>query len=290
MLDSINRRAIPRMCETIDTPRMTQMDRFEQAFGEVADAASSALDSARKLLVLLRQLQKSAREGNIAALKRVQARLLAASAELTQEAANAAGSWAFDDEQEVRYLSDGYAGELRRVAEAKGLDIHERDGHLISHPSTVRILASDRAVRIDRKKVSTIRPSHLVEILRANQNRPARFRPEQFLSALHDVYSALAPEQPRGTTALASGPVIPLDRIYQLFTSLPGSRRDYTRTDFARDIYRLDTSGHTMTRFGARVSFPVSTGARSPRSLFTFVGPDGREVKYYGIRFAKQAA
>ena len=265
---------------------MTQPDNLEQAFASVEQEASSALGSTKELQRLLGQLQKSSREGNVAALKQVQGRLLEASIELTRDVTGAAGSWPFDDEGVVGYLNDGYGAELQRVASERGLEIHERDGQLISHPSMVRILASERAVRIDRKKVSTIRPSHLVEILRKNQDRPPRFRPEPFLNALHDVYTTLTPDLPRGATSPPSGPVIPLDRIYKLFTSLPGSRRDYTRTDFARDIYQLETAGVTATKSGARVSFPASTGARSARNLFTFVGPDGREVKYYAIRFA----
>ncbi|MCY3953655.1 MAG: hypothetical protein OXG69_14095, partial [bacterium] len=99
----------------------------------------------------------------------------------------------------------------------------------------------------------------------------------------------LTPKPPRGAAAPAAGPVIPLERIYKLLVSLPGSRRDYTRTDFARDIYQLETAGVTATKSGARVSVPASTGTRGPKGLFTFVGPDGREVKYYAIRFATQA-
>ena len=81
--------------------------------------------------------------------------------------------------------------------------------------------------------------------------------------------------------------VVPLERIYKLFTSLPGTRREYATTDFARDIYRLETSGQTTTRSGASVSFPASTGTRSAKGLFTFVGPDGQDVQYYGVRFTE---
>ena len=63
-----------------------------------------------------------------------------------------------------------------------------------------------------------------------------------------------------------------LNRIYKLFTSLPGSSRGYTPTDFARDLYLLDTSGLTSLKSGATVSFPASTGTRSARGLFTFIG------------------
>ncbi|MCY4629435.1 MAG: hypothetical protein OXE75_00880 [bacterium] len=264
---------------------MTQPESLEQAFADVEQEASSALDSTKKLQGLLRQLHKSSREGNVAALKRVQGRLREASTELTRAVEGAAGSWLLGDEEEVGYLREGYAAELIRVAAEQGLEIHETDGQLISHPSTVRILAGDRAVRIDRKKVSTIRPSHLVELLRKNQNRPARFRPEPFLKALHEVYTALT----SGTQTPPGGVVIPLDRIYRLLTSLPGSQRDYSRTDFARDLYQLETAGATTTKAGARVFFPSSTGARSARNLFTFVGGDGREVKYFAIRFEQPA-
>ena len=82
---------------------------------------------------------------------------------------------------------------------------------------------------------------------------------------------------------------MPLVRIYRMLTSLPGSDREYGRTDFARGLYLLETGGHDKTRTGATVSFPASTGARSPRAadLFTFVDADGQDVHYYGIQFTE---
>ena len=87
----------------------------------------------------------------------------------------------------------------------------------------------------------------------------------------------------------AVGRVITLLRVYSMLTSLPGATLEYTRTDFARDLYLLDTSGLTNTRTGATASFHASTGARSPRAqdIFTFVDSDGRDVQYYGIRFTE---
>ena len=68
---------------------------------------------------------------------------------------------------------------------------------------------------------------------------------------------------------------------------MPGSSRDYDRSDFARAVYNVDASGAKRTRSGATVSFPSSTGTRSSRGLFSFVGPDGQDVQYYGIRFTE---
>lgn len=267
---------------------MTRLDNLEDAFAGVEQAADAALDSTKKLQSLLRQLHKAAREGNIAALTRVQGRLLDAANHLTVAAAGAADSWPFDGDDEVEYLGEHYAAELLRVADENDLSIHERDSQLICHPSTVRILPAERAVRIDRKKVSTIRPSHLVVELRKNQKRSANFKPGPFLKALDKVYSELTPKPRLGEATPAAGPVIPLETIYKLLTSLPGSARDYSRTDFARDIYHLETARVSTTRAGTgvkRVTFPTSTTARRAENLFTFVDPDGREVAYSAIRF-----
>ena len=86
-------------------------------------------------------------------------------AALRQEVANAVATWPFEDGGETTYLREHYAVELRSVATEKGLAIYERDGSLISYPSIVRILPGDHAIRIDKKKVSTLRPSYLAEVL-----------------------------------------------------------------------------------------------------------------------------
>ena len=99
---------------------MTQPESLEQAFADVEHEASSALDSTKKLQSLLRQLHKSSREGNVAALKRVQGRLREASAELTRAVEGAAGSWLLGDEEEVG-ISEAYAAQLIRVAAEQGL-------------------------------------------------------------------------------------------------------------------------------------------------------------------------
>ena len=261
------------------------MVSFERAFDDVTDSCDEAMKATQAVLRQLRDLRKNSQSGNIAAVKRAQSRLADALNELAEPVNVAVNAWPFDDEQEVQHLKDGYATELRRVASEKGLDILERDGQLISHPSIVRVLPSERAVRIDRKKVSAVKPSHLADVLLKAQKNPPRSRPQPFLEALYKVYQALTKESSARPIGGTGGPVVALGDIYNLFVALPGVRRDYTATDFARDLYQLDSSGVNTTRSGKKVSFPASTGARSARNLFTFVGPDGAEVKYFGIRF-----
>ncbi len=266
------------------------MTDLEQAFDDVEQAAAATLDTAAGLIKQARGLQKAAREGNVARLKRARTDLDASLSDLMQAVANAVESWAFaDDEQEERYIEERYSGEFRSVAAEKGLEMHERDGRLISHPSIVRLLPRDRAVRIDGRKVSTIRPSYLADLLLKNQKKGSRHRSDAFLESLYAVYSDIVQGESSGRLMPDDWQrVVPLARIYRLLVSLPGAGRDYDRTDFARDLYRLQADGPTRTRKGADVSFPASSGTRqAKRDLFTFVGPDGQDVVYYGIRFTK---
>ena len=266
------------------------MTDLEQAFDDVESAAASTLESAAGLVKQARSLQKAAREGNVVRLKRVRAELDSSLSGLRQAVANAVGSWAFrDEEEEARYIEARYPGEFRSVAAGKGLEVHERDGRLISHPSIVRLLPRDRAVRIDGRKVSTIRPSFLADLLLKNQNKSSRHKSDAFLESLYAVYADIVHGESSGRLMPDDWQrVVPLARIYKLLTALPGAGRDYDRTDFARDLYRLQANGPTRTRKGATVSFPASSGTRqAKRDLFTFVGPDGQDVVYYGIRFTK---
>lgn len=265
------------------------MDSFEQAFSDTERAATTTRLSAEKLVSQAKQLQKAAKEGNIAAIKRVQSRLNSDLDALRQEVVNTVEIWPFGEEEEEQYLNNRYSAELCRAASAKGLAIQERDGRLISHPSILRVLPRARAVRIDKKQTSTIRPSYLAELLLKNQKKGSRYQSGAFLESLYSVYSRLSREDSQGRLVKGSqGRVIPLDIIYEMFTSRPGENREYNRTDFARDLYFLDINGPKRTRRGATVDFPSSTGARRASGLFSFVGPDGQDVQYYGVRFIEK--
>ncbi len=257
------------------------MTGWEEAFEAAERAADATLEAAQALVSETKKMQKAARVGHVAGMKRSQGALDAALAGLGQAVAEAARAWPFADDEEERHLESDYAGELRRTARERGLEIHERDGQLISHPSIVRILPGARAVRVDRKKVSTIRPSHLAGLLLENQKKRSRYDSDRFLEALYAAYSVVRGEGASGV-ARGQGPVVKLARIYDMLVLRPGSKRDYDKTDFARDLYMLQAQGSQRTRAGARVSFH---GTRS--ASFTFVGPDGQVVNYYGVRFTE---
>ena len=261
---------------------------MNEAFNDTEQAADfDAENSAKVLARWARDLKKAAQTGNIAAIKRAQGGIHEALSILAQDVENASSSWPFRDEEEKQYLDDHYVAEFCRTAEDVGLRIFERDGNLISYPSIVRILPGDQAVRVDSKRVATIRPSHLVSTLLKNQQKPLRRLPMAYLNALYSVYSDIVSGESSGRMVKGSGRVVPLARVYRLLTSLPGSRREYSRTDFARDLYILDSDGPKRTNSGAVISFPSSTGTKRRSDVFSFIGPEGQSVEYYGIRFTE---
>ncbi|MCY7419078.1 MAG: hypothetical protein LH650_11380 [Chloroflexi bacterium] len=254
------------------------MKTFEQGFAETQRAAESTVKAASSLVTLGKQLQKAARLGDIAAVRRLADRLAAASDAARQEVSNARTAWPFTPDEEDAYLRDAYEDELLAAAAAVGLRIDRRDGALVSFPSIVRIVPQARAIKVDRRKSPALRPSIVVESLRANQTKKPAFATDRFLESMYRSYRLIVGRDGQGTVA-------PLSTVYESLTLLPGSAADYGPSDFARDLFLLDRSGVTQTKSGARVSLPASTGTKTARGVYTFVAPDGQVLTYYGIRF-----
>ncbi|MCY3874989.1 MAG: hypothetical protein OXF88_11945 [Rhodobacteraceae bacterium] len=270
------------------------MADFEQACNETEQAAEDARKSAARVVSQARALMKAAQTGNVSAIKRCRSKLHEVARELEQDVSNATLSWPYSEEEEADFFGGQFILALKEAANEKGLIINERDDFLVSYPSLLRINPKECAVRLDKKKVATVRPSFLANLLLANQKRKSGFTPARFLESLYQVYRDVegpkrARRKSQGTFFDDQRPVVPLIRIYKLMTSLPGSAAEYNRTDFARDLYILDSDGPHETRSGAKVAFPSSTGARTRSSdLFTFIGPHG-DAEYYGIRFGAEA-
>ena len=262
------------------------MSTFEEGFAATEQAADSVLQALGDVSRLARQLQRDAKAGNIAGIRRGTVRLEESLGLIREQVGKAARAWPFAQEDEPAYLQNRYAAELQEVAGENGLQLFERDGRLIAHPSVLRVLPGERAVRIDRRQSSAIRPTKIVADLAKLQRSPPRFRHQPFLESLYSAYLALAQSDTADRLQLGGvGQVVRLDRIYNLFTGLPGARREYSQLDFARDLYSLESSGVNEVRSGARVTFPASTGTRNPRGTISFVGPNGEPILYYGIQF-----
>ena len=230
-------------------------------------------------------MRKAAQDGNISAIRRAGERLKESVSGIGRSVNGAASAWPFSPDDENAYLRDRYAQELQDVASSRGVQVFDRDGTLIVHPSVVRVLPGERAVRINRRQTSSVRPTRVIGELEALQKSPPRFAPQAFLESLYRAYNALTGVPSSGMGLGGVGQVVPLRRIYDLWTGLPRADRDYTSLDFARDLYNLESSRVTETRSRARVSFPAPTATRSAAGTISFVDQDGRTLVYYGIQF-----
>jgi hypothetical protein len=254
---------------------------LEQALAQAEADADVALKAASNVVGALRRYRNAARQGQLRELRTATEAAQRALQTLDQEVANVAESWDFDEEAYLQ--GEGFVDELIAQGNRLGLHISVQDNRLYSYPALLRVLPGDRAVLVDKARERRLRPSVLAGLLRDLQKRPPRFKAADFLNALHDAYQVAIKQH---GTRLMEGSPVPLLDLYELLTMLPGQAREYSRQEFARDVYLLDQSGETTTKSGARVAFHASTGTKLRRGTLTIVTQNGQEKRYYAISFA----
>jgi len=253
-------------------------DGFEAALDRTETAVESSLRAATATVRELKKARASAATGALRELERSLAEVEQLAGSLIDATQALRSSWSFDARS---YLESGaYLDELIELGRARGLSVFEQDGRLISYPSLLRVLAADAAIEIDRKRERRIRPSFVVDYLEGLQTKPVRFRPEQFIESLYRGYRLVITERGRN-----EGTVVRLSDVYDVLTLLPGQTREYSKPEFARDVYLLDESPVDRTKGGAAASFPAATGTRGKGALVT-VTRDGSIRTYYGLSFS----
>ena len=262
------------------------MGQLENEFSNTDGAAASTLRATNNLASLIKQMQKAAQQGNIAALKKSIERLKETIGIVQTEVQNAGNAWMMTEDEEEAHLANDYTAELQEIGGQHGLQLFERDGAVVSYPSKLVVIPKEKAVRLDGKKVSTIRPSYLVKLLLANQQKKTRSNSAQFIESLYKVYSQITGSNNSKTMLIPGAEsVVTLATIYEVLTALPGLNREYDRMDFARDLYFLDHSEVRETRNGSKIKLDASTGAKTGRGTFVFVDQNGADQKYHSIQF-----
>ena len=253
---------------------------IEEAFANTEADALDALKSAKALIHPLRRFHAATQVGDMREMRSSLEAAENALAQVRQDLAAVKKGWRFDEQ---RYLaSGGYAKEILAAGRKMGVPMFEREERLYCYPSLIRVLPSEKALVVDRKRERRLRPSVLINALKARQNKAPNFRPEAFLAALFAAYSKIGTNY--GDDLLTLAPVIPLVDIYGLLTMLPGQTKEYSKQEFTRDIYLLHRGGVETTKSGAKVSFPISRGVRG--KTLGVIDETGEERRYYGIRFS----
>lgn len=255
------------------------MGGLESALEATEERVDAALKANAAVTRELKKAKSGAKNGQLRELRRAlsAAAVLAGDAARTTEGARA--SFDFDEQE---YLESGsYGQELLEAAAAVDVAMLEGDERLLCYPSLIKLLAGEAAVEIDRRREKRLRPSVLVALLAAAQGRPPRFRPQPFLESLASGYDLV-----RSQKQHREGAVVRLVDVWGVLTLLPGQQRDYTRSEFARDLYLLDASGVAATKSGRVLRWHASSGTRGLGTLAT-VAQTGQQQLYWGISFAE---
>jgi hypothetical protein len=142
------------------------------------------------------------------------------------------------------------------------------------------MLPGDAAVEIDRVRERRLRPSVLLGLLAAQQDRAPRFKPEAFLDSLRGAYEMVVAREAKKIDG-----VVRLVDAWAVLTLLPGQAREYTKLEFARDLYLLDQSGMTVTPRSVRqLRWSASTGTKGT-GVLTTVARSGQQQRYWGVSF-----
>ncbi len=248
---------------------------LEPALEAVDARLVQAEGSLKSAIQALKKARNGSRTGNLRDLKRLLAAAGDSAEAFLRDVRQAEASWAFPGED---YLaSDQYLDELRAKAGELGVSgARVLDGRLYIYPHIVRVEPKDLAVRIGKKKHAGVRPSHLATVLQAAHAKPTQGNLAPLLNAMEQAYVHL--------TKGELGHAVPLTKIHEILTLLPGAAKDYSLEDFVMDVYRLDLSGPNVTKANRRFDLPASTSTRGGRGI-RFATREGEEKLYSTIRF-----
>lgn len=249
---------------------------LEEALARVERDADAAVRALAATLKEAKKLKAAAGSGQLRELRQA----LEGSVRLADQAAAAVremeAGWTFDGP--AWFATGGFTKEVLALAAEEGLQAFESDERILSYPALVQVVAADTTVLIDKRKERRVRPSVLVRTLQALQSKPPKFKAEAFLESLATAYDLVVAKTAR------RGATVKLVDVYQVLTVLPGAAREYTKQEFARDLYLLDQAATTTTRDGRTLHLPASALTRGS-GVLTTVTRSGQAKVYAGISF-----
>lgn len=247
-------------------------------------AIDAELEKVQKLgaaaLAAVRRARTVVKTGQVSEIPKALAVIGSRVSETVAPAEALPAQWNFDV---AAYLADGrFLRDLKEAAAQEGLSIFEKDGRLYCFPLLLRIEPKELGVRIGRKLERRLNPTELVRLLFRAQKARQRFTEQQFLDLLYRCWRQIVGSAPPSS---GPGPAVALTDIYEALTLFPGT--EYTASEFALDLLRLDGNPHLVTKDGAHFELPASTLSKGRAKRITAYDAQGHEHAYVGIRFVR---
>lgn len=262
--------------------QQTSSPTVEESCAKVVQAADELSALAKKLLTASGALRKAAMVGNSGGIS-VHAQAVAELGPLVADGIRAASrSWPFSPDALTSYMDSGYRSELTSRSASLGVTLDSLEDRFVAFPVVVEVQGKARAVKLNGKRAAGVRPSFLAQQIKALQAKSGA-KPEQFIELLYSAAVRVNREN------LGVSGVL-LNDVFEVLTLHPEAKKSYSRADFARDLFSLQTSNVKRTKRGAEVSFPGATGTKGDGKIFTVIGPDRYPRHYVGVRFEENKA
>ena len=257
------------------------MPLFEDRCKHAEAIATEVENLAKQLLRAAKAMKKAAGEGNPNKIRAAAVQVDDAASKAGRIESSTNRAWPLSDDELTELLGGPYVDQLIEAASKVGVSLSRLDScRLAAFPVIVQVLPSQRAIRLDGARLMSLRPSIVVECIRAKLKKP-HSNSDRFIEVLFKAYQLVLGENlDRGTTLL---------NVYDALTLLPESRINYGKAEFTRDVYELDLGHVRQTKSGATVSFPSATGTKSKNETLQIISPEGMPKYYYGVRFEKGA-
>ena len=187
---------------------------------------------------------------------------------------------ALEDFDTAAYFESGdFTRQMLECAQKSGVDAAGENPVFEMFPYKVRIDAANQDVYLNRKKLSSIRPQAVIDMVAAEQQRlnKAGFNPEAFASELELGYELAVLKGGKRPNA-----VILLNNVYKMMVPMARSRKEYDIMGFSFDIARLYNSQVRQTKSG-RI-FELGT-SRDGKSGIRILDSTGHEQFVSTIKF-----
>ncbi len=252
-------------------------EHLEPALQSVERDIDGAMKSVLAALGQVKRAKAAAAVGQLRELRQALDEAARLADVATETVALVRDGWQFDEQQ--HFASGAYAQEVLARAKADGVNVYYSDDRILCYPAIVAVSASDLSVVVDKKRDRRVRPSVFVRTMKALQTKPPKFKADAFLESIALAYDLVVAKN-----AGRPGSVVKLVDLYAVLTVMPGAAREYSKPEFARDLYLLDMSGVTATKSGRAMTFAASALTRAG-GVLTTVTKTGQEKVYAGVQF-----
>ncbi len=254
---------------------------LEDTLDGVRGAAKRAAKCAKDLDSTFKALDQAAAKGEITKLRSGLSRASALCEQLAIEVAAVQGSWPTSETEEEALLVQTLIPEVTERLAREGVAVYRYGAGWSASPVLVRLDIKSRALRIDRSKVATLRPSIVASAVLAAKQRPT-VRAEQFIELLQAGYHAAVGSLLIADQSARLGAAVPLS-----LTLLPDAKRDYPLESFTRDLFLLDRSGLSTAKDGSRLFLSASTSSKGGGGVLTVLDEHGSPQNYFAVAFRR---